>query len=120
MEKKLCVNCTSKQHRASDCRSKRTCSTCNEWHHSSIDSKLYPSVATMSSTDQVVVTHSHLDGVKCRALMDTGAESSCVSADLTNVLKKKPIRKETKHIEIMMNFGSFQSADGEYPPRWFI
>ena len=120
MEKKLCFNCASKQHRAPDCRSKRTCSTCNGRHHSSVGSKLYPSVPTMSSTNQVVVTHSHLDGVKCRALMDTVAGSSCVSADLMNVLKKKPIRKEAKHIEITMNFRSFQSADGECPPRWFI
>ena len=120
MEKKLCFNCTSRQQRASDCRSKRTCSTCNEKHHSSRCSKLYPSVPTMSPTDQVAVTHSHIDGVKCRALMDTGAGSSCLSADLMNVVKKKTIRKETKHIEMMMNLRSFQSADGECPSRWFI
>ena len=47
MEKRLCFNCTSKQHRGSDCQSKRTCSTCNERHHSSICSKPYPSVPTV-------------------------------------------------------------------------
>ena len=61
----------------------------------------------MSSTDQGDVTHPVVvilvDGVKCRALLDTGAGSSYVSAGLMNVLKKKPIRKETKHIEMMMN-----------------
>ena len=61
----------------------------------------------MSSTDQGDVTHTVVvilvDGVKCRALLDTGAGSSYVSAALINVLKKNPIRKETKHIEMMMN-----------------
>ena len=61
----------------------------------------------MSSTDQGDVTHPVVvilvDGVKCRALLDTGAGNSYVSADLMSVLRKKPIRKETKHIEMMMN-----------------
>ena len=61
----------------------------------------------MSSTNQGDVTHPvaiiSVDGVKCRALLDTGAGSSYVSAGLMNVLRKKPIRKETKHIEMMMN-----------------
>ena len=107
MEKKFRFDCTGKQHRASDCRSKRICSTCKERHHSSIYSKPYPSVPTMSSTDQGDVTHLLVvilvDGVKCRALLDTGAGSSYVSAGLMNVLRKKPTRKETKHIEMMMN-----------------
>ena len=95
-----------KQHRASDCQSKRICSTCNKRHHYSICSKPYPSVPTISSTDQNV-THQAVvilvGGIKCRASLDTGAGSSCVSAGSMNVLMKKPIRKETKHIEIMMN-----------------
>ena len=61
----------------------------------------------MSSTDQGDVTHLLVvilvDGVKCRALLDTGAGSSYVSAGLMNVLRKKPTRKETEHIEMMMN-----------------
>ena len=36
-------------------------------------------------------------------LLDTGAGSSYVSAGLINALKKKSIRKITKHIEMMMN-----------------
>ena len=107
MEKKLCINCTVKQHRASECRSKRTCSTCNERHQSPICSMPFPSVTTMSSADQEDVTHPVVailvDGVKCRTFLDTGAGSLYVSAGLMNVLRKKPIRKETKHIEMMMN-----------------
>ena len=86
---------------------KRTCSTCNERHRSSICRKSYPSVPTMSSTNQGDVTHPvaiiSVDGVKCRALLDTGAGSSYISGGLMNVLRKKPIRKETKHKEMMMN-----------------
>ena len=43
-------------------------------------------------------------GVKCTALLDTGAGSSNVLAGLMNALKKKPMRKDTKHPEMMMNF----------------
>ena len=94
MEKQLCFNYTGKQHRASDCRSKRTCSTCNEAHYSSICSKPYPSVPTMSSIDQgdaaLLVVVILVDGVKCRALLDTGAGSSYESAGLMNQSEKKP------------------------------
>ena len=52
----------------------------------------------MSSTDQGDVTHPVVvllvDGVKCRTLLDIGVGSSYTSADLMNVLKKKPIRKD--------------------------
>ena len=56
----------------------------------------------MSSTNQGDVTHSVVvilvDGVKFRALLDTGAGSLHVSVGLMNV-KEKTIRKETKYIE---------------------
>ena len=84
--KKICFSCTDKQQRTSDCRSKRTCLTCNEGHHSSIGSKPYPIVPTISSTGQGDVTHPVVvllvDVVKCRALLG---------------------RKEAKHIEMMTN-----------------
>ena len=55
----------------------------------------------MSSTDQGDVTHPVVlilvDGVKCRALLDTGAGSSYVSGGLMNVLKKKPIERNQAH-----------------------
>ena len=54
----------------------------------------------MSSTDQGDVSHSVVvllvDGVKCRALLDTGAVSSHVSAGLMNVLKKKTNQKRNQ------------------------
>ena len=69
----------------------------------SVFSKLYPSVPTMSSTDQGDVTHPVVvllvDGVKCRTLLDIGVGSSYTSADLMNVLKKN----QSEKIEIMIN-----------------
>ena len=44
-----------------------------------------------------------LEGVKCTALIDTGAGSSYVSSKLISRLNKKPIRKESKRIETLMH-----------------
>ena len=61
----------------------------------------------MSSADRGDVTHPVVvllvDGVKCRTLLDIGAGSSYISACLMKVLKKKSIRTDTNHIEMMMN-----------------
>ena len=39
-EKKLCFNCTGSKHKASKCRSTKTCQICNEKHHTSICKKV--------------------------------------------------------------------------------
>ena len=44
-----------------------------------------------------------VEGVKCRALIDTGAGSSYASSKLINKINKKPIRRETKRIETQMH-----------------
>ena len=44
-----------------------------------------------------------VEGVKCRALIDTGAGSSHASSNLMNKINKKPIRKESKIIETLMH-----------------
>jgi hypothetical protein len=43
-----------------------------------------------------------VDGVKCRALLDTGAGSSYISADLVKLLRKKPNKTEYKRIDMML------------------
>ena len=43
-----------------------------------------------------------VDGITCRALLDTGAGSSYASGALLDRLKKRPGRKEYKRIEMMM------------------
>jgi len=43
-----------------------------------------------------------VDGIKTRALLDTGAESSYASAKLINALHKKPAEIKTRRIEMML------------------
>ena len=43
-----------------------------------------------------------VDGVKCRALLDTGAGSSYASAALIKQLGKQPVRIDHKRIDMMM------------------
>ena len=40
--------------------------------------------------------------IMCRVLLDTGAGSSYASAALLDLLKLKPIKKETRNIDMMM------------------
>ena len=41
--------------------------------------------------------------IMCRVLLDTGAASSYASAALLDRLKLKPIKKETRNIDMMMS-----------------
>ena len=43
-----------------------------------------------------------IDGIKTRALLDTGAGSLYASARLINALHKQPTETKTKHIEMML------------------
>ena len=43
-----------------------------------------------------------VEGIKCRALLDTGTGSSYASSTLLQLIKKKPIRQDYKRIEMMM------------------
>ena len=43
-----------------------------------------------------------IEGVKCRALLNTGSGSSFASSTLITALGKKPVRQEFKSIEMML------------------
>ena len=43
-----------------------------------------------------------VDGIKSRALLDTGAGSSCKSSTIVSKLNKQPVRRDTKKIEMML------------------
>ena len=43
-----------------------------------------------------------VNGICCRALLDTGAGSSYASAALLDQIKTRPVRKEVRRIEMMM------------------
>ena len=107
--KQLCFNCTGANHKAPECRCSACCKFCNQRHHSSICPKKIPqqSPETMlvvtgkgSVTYPVVIVS--VGGIHCRALLDTGAGSSYVSAALLDYMGKQPVRREFKRIEMMM------------------
>ena len=43
-----------------------------------------------------------VEGVKCRALLDTGSGNSYALAALIDLLPKRGIRKEVRHVEMML------------------
>ena len=89
-QKRLGSNCTGSKHRASECRSTKTCLTCKDKHHTSIcenGSNMLLTTNTSLVTYPVLVIE--VEGVKCRALIDTGAGSSYASSKLINKINKK-------------------------------
>ena len=70
---------------------------------------------------QMVLTDA--DGIRCRAIFDTGASTSYASSSLINALGKKMLRKEAREIEMMLEtkktvleiYGAeLKSADGDF------
>ncbi len=103
-KKRLCFNCTGPNHRASECRIKTGCLKCKNRHHTSICEEK-PELALLASEEQGViypVVIVKVNGIKCRALLDTGAGSSYISAFLVNLLGKKPTTREYRQIDMMM------------------
>ena len=108
-EKRLCFNCTG-PHRAARCRSRGNCARCKQRHHTSICDQ-----STQPANQGAAMTAAHVgekvchpvviikvNGVKCRALLDTGATGSYISAFLVNLLKVKPSRTLTRGIKTIM------------------
>ena len=110
--KKLCYNCAGTGHRAADCKSKRNCQNCGGRHHSCIcdrnataDSQhsITAVLATIETNIVYPTVLVQVNGITCRALLDTGAGSSYASATLTERINQQPIRKDYKRIEIMLH-----------------
>ncbi len=104
--KRRCFNCTGEKHRASECKSKIQCYKCKCKHHTSICDKAEPNPAMCQPNQSSViypVVVIEVEGIKCRALLDTGSGNSYVSSTLMNLTKKKPARQEIKTIEMMLH-----------------
>ena len=107
MKKRLCFNCAGDDHRASECRSKKTCLFCKRRHHTSIcdrgntDNSM---TATQIGDGPVVypVVVVEVAGIKCRALLDSGAGSSYASAALLDRIRAKPHHSGMRKIEMML------------------
>lgn len=95
-KEKICFSCTSGNHRDAECHSRITCKYCNAEHQTSICDRAKPT--TFMTTTQDAVTYPTVlvlvNGVKRRALLDTGAESSCASFNLIEQHKAIYIRKQ--------------------------
>ena len=102
-DNKSCFNCTGTKHRAADCRCKVSCQKCNGKHHSSICDKNPNQLMVVTVEGPVVylVVVVEVEGITCRALLDTGAGSSYASATLVERLNRKPDHKEYKKIEMI-------------------
>ena len=106
--KNLCFNCTGSRHKSRNCRSQATCQYCQGKHHSSICPKRSevekePMMAA-SETDVIYPTIVvKVNGVKCRALLDTASGSDYASSALIKTAKLEKV--DTKHKEIEMMFG---------------
>lgn len=105
-DKKLCFNCTGTRHQARECHSKYTCQHCGGRHHTSICDRLPSNSQMMLATGEGSVIYPvvvvFVDGIKCRALLDTGAGSSYASAALIERLNKRPTHIEHRQIDMML------------------
>ena len=95
-ERRLCFSCTGAEHRASECRSRSSCSKCKRRHHTSIcdvpgengpptvrtKDKLLNTATNANKPVVYPVVTADVNGVKCRALIDTEAGSSYASSKL--------------------------------------
>ena len=108
-DKKLCFNYTWAKHRVTECRRAKTCLKCKSKHHTSICDKLVDRISetmlvtTKTNETYLVAIIIKVNGVKCRALLDTGSGSSYISESFIDLLKINPVRKEHKTTEILTN-----------------
>ena len=113
----FCFNCATKKNRASECSSKISCGHCNKLHHTSIceqkndksqdNEKLMTNGVSGDGVFPVVVVK--INGLKCRALIDSGAGSSYVSAKLIETPKIKPSETKRQRIDMLMNSKTAQT-----------
>ena len=102
--KRMCFNCTGPKHHAAECKSKMRCQKCGQKHHTSICNQGDQLMTATGNKRRVVypVVKVSVEGVLCRALLDTGAGSSYASAALLEKLPKRPRAKEVRRIEMML------------------
>ena len=109
-EKGSCYNCATRKHRASECSSKTLCQYCKRRHHSSIceqrdqasgsNKRLLTDGATREGICLVILVK--VNGVICRALIDSGAGGSYASAKLIQVIDKSPSEMKFQRIDMLM------------------
>ena len=107
LQKQLCFNCAGQDHKATECKSRKTCLFCKRRHHTSIcdrGSTDNSMTATQIGDGPVVypVVVVEVAGIKCRALLDSGAGSSYASAALLDRIGAKLRHSGLRKIEMML------------------
>ena len=99
-----------RSHRASQCSSKASCQKCGKRHHTPIcyapKVKVEPALTTNQASEGVLpikIVIIRINGIKCRALIDSGSGSSYISAKLIDMLKVKPDSTQTRQVEVLMS-----------------
>ena len=103
-QKQMCFNCTGSKHHAADCKSEMRCQKCGQKHHTSICMQGDQLLTATGENGRVVypVVKVSVEGVLCRALLDTGAGSLYASAALLDKLSKRSCAKEVPRIDMML------------------
>ena len=104
VKNKLCYNCTGNRHTAAKCKSSASCQVCSGRHHTSICEKRKENLLAATVVGQVIhpMVLVDVDGIRCRAILNTAASTSYASSSLINALEKKMLRKEAREIEMML------------------
>ena len=109
-KQKLCYSCCKYRHQASKCpfKGRRKCgakhdtSICDQINSTKFEEDKLKSLGTCETKSVIHPTvFCDVNGVKARALIDTGAGSSYISTYLIKKLNSKPLRKEKRLIEQM-------------------
>ena len=106
-QRRLCFNCTNSGHQASKCGNKYSCRNCGRRHHTSIcDRREPPQEVALTAAKRgdgiFPVVNVKVNGIECRALIDTGAGSSYASTKLIDLLKIKPIDVKVKQVDMLL------------------
>ena len=113
--KRSCFNCPGTQHNASQCRSRTSCVHCKQRHNSSICDRSTTAGRQTTNSGGVALTATQegekvchpvvlvkLNGVTCRALLDTGATASYASGYFLDRLNLVPSRILTRQIQTIV------------------
>ena len=107
-KKHLCFNCALGSHQAAKCQSRISCQKCGKRHHTSICDKQTNEERKIALTANGVgegvfpVVLLKVDGITTRALIDSGSNSSYVSAKVAGMMSKKPSESMTRQVEMLM------------------
>jgi hypothetical protein len=128
-KKHLCFNCALGSHQAAKCQSRISCQKCGKRHHTSICDKQTNEERKIALTANGVgegvfpVVLLKVDGITTRALIDSGSNSSYVSAKVADMMSKKPSESMTRQVEMLMGThttrldlydADLSSIDGEF------